>query len=63
MPSDSIDDVRPVGREPEAPVWLREVRSQVESLRFGQVQIVVHDGRVVQIEKVEKIRFESKAKP
>lgn len=47
--------------EIELPPWLDAVRSQVESIRFGQVQIVVHDSRVVQIEKVEKIRFDSKA--
>ena len=38
--------------------WIEAVRAQVNSLRFGQVQIVVHDARVVQIEKTEKIRFE-----
>ena len=37
--------------------WIDTVRSQVRSLRFGVVQIVVHDARVVQIEKTEKIRF------
>ena len=38
--------------------WLQTVRRQVGSLRFGVVQVVVHDSRVVQIEKTEKIRFE-----
>ena len=38
--------------------WIEAVRTQVSSLRFGMVQIVVHDARVVQIEKTEKIRFE-----
>jgi hypothetical protein len=37
--------------------WLETVREQVSSLRFGLVQIVVHNGRVVQLEKTEKIRF------
>lgn len=37
--------------------WLKAVRNQVNSLRFGVVQIVVHDSRVVQIERMEKIRF------
>lgn len=40
--------------------WLESVRQQVASLRFGVVQIVVHEGRVVQIERTEKIRVESK---
>jgi hypothetical protein len=41
--------------------WLEQVRRQVGSLRFGVVQVVVHDSRVVQIEKTEKIRFEPTA--
>ena len=28
-------------------------------LRFGAVEITVHDGRIVQIERREKFRFES----
>ena len=38
--------------------WLEAVREQVASLRFGLVQIVVHDAQVVQIEKTERIRLE-----
>ena len=38
--------------------WIQAVRSMVSSLRFGVVQIVVHDASVVQIERTEKIRFD-----
>ena len=38
--------------------WLNVVREQVTSLRYGIVQIVVHDSRVVQIERTEKVRLE-----
>ncbi|HMJ89649.1 MAG TPA: YezD family protein [Candidatus Acidoferrum sp.] len=38
--------------------WLSIVTKQVESLRFGVVQIVVHENRVVQIEKTEKVRLD-----
>ena len=38
--------------------WLDLIRRQVGSLNFGVVQIVVHDGRVVQIERTEKVRLE-----
>ncbi|MGC3957870.1 MAG: YezD family protein [Verrucomicrobiota bacterium] len=41
--------------------WLEAVRHQVTSLRFGVVQVVIHDSRVVQIEKTEKIRLEANA--
>jgi len=38
--------------------WLEIVRRQVGSLRFGVVQIVVHDSRVTQIEKTERVRLD-----
>jgi len=37
--------------------WVDLVREKVESLRFGVVQLVVHDGRVTQIERTEKTRL------
>jgi hypothetical protein len=37
--------------------WLDVVRQNVANLRFGSVQITVHDGRVTQIESIEKTRF------
>jgi hypothetical protein len=39
------------------PDWLRVVQDKVESLRYGIVQLVVHDGRVTQIERTEKTRI------
>ena len=38
--------------------WLEFVRQQVASLRFSVVEIVVHDSRVTQIERTERVRFE-----
>ncbi|MDR1282816.1 MAG: YezD family protein [Opitutaceae bacterium] len=40
------------------PDWLEIVREKVASLRFGVVQIVVHDGKVTQIERTEKTRLQ-----
>ncbi len=37
--------------------WLELVQNQVDSLRFGVVQIVVHNSRVVQVERTEKVRL------
>jgi hypothetical protein len=39
------------------PDWIELVRQKVESLRFGVVQLIVHDGRVTQIERTEKTRL------
>jgi hypothetical protein len=44
--------------KPEArPDWLRVVQEKVESLHYGVVQLVVHEGRVTQIERTEKTRL------
>jgi hypothetical protein len=40
------------------PGWLDIVRQHVDSLRFGVVQIVVHDSQVTQIDKTERVRLE-----
>jgi hypothetical protein len=37
--------------------WLEVVSRKVAGLRFGSVQITVHDGKVTQVESVEKTRF------
>ena len=42
------------------PNWVEIVSQQVESLKFGVVQITIHESRVVQIEKTEKVRLEQK---
>jgi hypothetical protein len=39
------------------PDWLRVVQQKVETLRYGVVQLDVHDGRVTQIERTEKTRL------
>ena len=35
--------------------WLALVRHQVDKTEFGIVQIVIHDSRVVRIERTEKL--------
>jgi hypothetical protein len=39
--------------------WLSVVKAQVEGLRYGVVQVIVHDSRVVQVERTERIRLDS----
>ncbi len=48
----------PSAAAPEIPPdWLALVREKVEGLRYGVVQLTVHDGRVTQIERTEKTRL------
>ncbi|AOE82684.1 sulfur starvation response protein OscA [Pseudomonas sp. TCU-HL1] len=37
---------------------LREIQSALHGLRFGSVEITVHNGQVVQIERKEKFRLQ-----
>ena len=48
-------------RDRSESAWLDLVEQQVESLQFGIVQIVVHEARVVQLERTEKIRLDKGA--
>ncbi|NBV22472.1 MAG: DUF2292 domain-containing protein [Proteobacteria bacterium] len=57
-PNNAVTESKP-GAEA---AWLETVRSYVSSIKFGVVQIVVHDSTVVQIERTEKLRFD-KRKP
>jgi hypothetical protein len=47
----------------ERPEWLQVVQQQVTSLRFGVVQIVIHDSQVKQIEKTERVRLDKPSNP
>ncbi len=50
------ETVLPSQSDPQ-PDWVRLVQQKVESLSYGVVQLVVHDGRVTQIERTEKTRL------
>lgn len=44
--------------KPDFSDWHELLELAVQSVRFGVVQLVIHDGKVVQIEKTEKLRIE-----
>lgn len=41
----------------------RHILQSLQQIRFGTLEVVIHDSRVVQIEKSEKVRFDVKGKP
>jgi hypothetical protein len=41
-----------------SPALLRALRDALRTIRFGAVELVIHDGRIVQLERREKVRFE-----
>jgi hypothetical protein len=36
---------------------VQQVAKAIQTLRFGSVEITIHDGRITQIEKREKLRI------
>jgi hypothetical protein len=38
-----------------------QIVQAVKGIRFGSVEITIHDGNVVQIERKEKLRFDKKS--
>ena len=55
MSSTSVDIIESY---PDSYPWARAVLHAIPSLRYGSVEVVIHDGRVVQIERREKVRFD-----
>ena len=39
---------------------INQITSILQGIRFGSLEIIVHDGKIVQIERKEKIRFDAK---
>jgi hypothetical protein len=39
-------------------VWHERIQQLLAGMKYGTVQIVVHDGRIVQVERTEKFRFD-----
>jgi hypothetical protein len=44
---------------PLPPDLLRELRHALRSIRYGTIELVIHVGRAVQLERGEKVRFEA----
>jgi len=49
-----IEDNEP----PTEDSWPRRVLEAIRGIRYGSVEVVIHDARIVQIERRERVRFE-----
>ncbi|MFT3997875.1 MAG: YezD family protein, partial [Asticcacaulis sp.] len=38
----------------------QHILNAISQIRYGTVEVVIHDSRIVQIEKSEKVRFEAR---
>ena len=55
-----VEDRNPesAGETSTAVPWLAVVADKAKTMRYGVIQIVVHDSKVVQIERTERTRFD-----
>ena len=53
----TLDDGRAIHSAPSRDLDLDHVRTAIEGIRFGEVRVIIQDGVIVQIERVEKQRL------
>jgi hypothetical protein len=51
------------GSLPLPPALLRELLHALQTIRYGAVELVIHEGKVVQLERREKVRIETEVSP
>jgi hypothetical protein len=59
----SAEIIKTVKEVEEKLNWRDVVNRQVSSLRYGVVQIIIHDSQVTQIEKTERVRLDRPHSP
>ncbi len=47
-------------REPRATEIANQIADILQEIKFGSIEITIHENKVVQIERKEKLRFDSK---
>jgi len=52
------DQAGPDDPLPLPPALLSQLRQALRSIRYGAIELVIHEGRVVQLERHEKVRFD-----
>ena len=57
MSSETIDNEQKIPARSVADDVVRQILDALKGIRFGSVEIVIHEGRVVQIERTERSRL------
>ena len=53
-----ISDIKKHTKTQQTSEIADQIATLLQGIRFGSVEIVIHDGKVVQIERKEKLRFD-----
>jgi len=56
-PDERRSNENPASHDDGLELALVEISRSIRNVRFGSVEITIHDSRVVQIERKEKLRF------
>jgi hypothetical protein len=56
----ALDTIKSTKEKPLNTIEM-QVAAAVQSIRFGSVEITIHDNKIVQIERREKLRFDGKS--
>ncbi len=56
-PDEGRSNENPASNDDGLELALVEISRSIRNVRFGSVEITIHDSRVVQIERKEKLRF------
>lgn len=43
--------------------WLKRIKEQVTGVQYGSVQITIHNGQIVQIDRTERSRYDAAKAP
>lgn len=54
-------DTKKYSKEQPATNIVNQIAAALQGIRFGSVEIIIHEGKVVQIERKEKLRFDTKS--
>jgi hypothetical protein len=47
-------------RDPQTTEIAKQIADILQEIKFGSIEIIIHDSKVVQVERKEKLRFDSK---
>ena len=47
-----------IEKEPKNEIIARDIVKAAKGIKFGYIQLIIHDSKIVQIDKTEKIRLD-----
>jgi hypothetical protein len=56
-------DSYPKNKAQQTAELANQIAVALQGIRFGSVEIIIHDSKVVQVERKEKLRFDGKSAP